>query len=447
MEKVNKDKETVRSSNLFPVVGIGASAGGLDAFKRLLKAIPEDSGMAYILVQHLDPAHESVLADLLQRVTKVPVSEITDNMEVVADHIYIIPSNKLLTASDGVLRLSARLPKNHKNMPIDLFFSSLAEVHQSHAIGVVLSGTGADGTLGLRAIKDQGGITFAQEPKSAAYDGMPQSAIDAGVVDFMLAPENVPGQLQLLNDTFKNGPVIDDGHKQQTEEYDFQQILTLLRIRKGVDFTYYKQTTIRRRIMRRIALSMMGNIAEYFAYLTDNKDEQDILYQDLLIPVTQFYRDPKVFDAICETVFPSLLKDRQGNEPIRVWIAGCSTGEEAYSMVMCFHECLKNKASIAKIQVFATDISSVAISKARSGIYKKSEVAGLSAARLQEFFTKTDGKYLLNKSIRDTCVFADHNFLSDPPFAKIDIVSCRNALIYVEPILQKKGVSNLSLRT
>src|SRR5579872_3652723 len=209
MGKSNKDKVKILSSNLFPVVGIGASAGGLDAFKRLLKAIPEDSGMAYILVQHLDPAHESILADLLQRITKIPVQEITDNMEVAPDHIYIIPSNKLLTATDGVLQLRARLPKNQRNLPIDVFFASLAEVHQSHAIGVVLSGTASDGTLGLKAIKDQGGITFAQEQRSAAYDGMPQSAIDAGVVDFILPPEKIPGQLMRLNNTFR-GDGIDE---------------------------------------------------------------------------------------------------------------------------------------------------------------------------------------------------------------------------------------------
>src|SRR5690349_9537330 len=248
MIKSNKNKEKILSSNLFPVVGIGASAGGLDAFKRLLKAIPEDSGMAYILVQHLDPAHESILAELLQRVTKIPVQEITDNVHVVPDHIYIIPSNKLLTATDGVPQLSARLPKGQRNLPIDVFFTSLAEVHQSHAIGVVLSGTATDGTLGLKAIKDHGGITFAQEQKSAAYDGMPQNAIDAGVVDFILSPEKIPQQLLKLHDAFKANPIYDEGNAEQAPENGFKQILSMLRKRRGVDFTYYKQTTIRRRI-------------------------------------------------------------------------------------------------------------------------------------------------------------------------------------------------------
>jgi two-component system CheB/CheR fusion protein len=441
MSTENKDKIKIQSSNLFPVVGIGASAGGLDAFKKLIRAIPENSGMAYILVQHLDPAHESILADLLQRVTTLPVQEITDNIQVVADHIYIIPANKLLTATDGVLRLSDRLPKNLRNMPIDLFFTSLAEVHQSHAIGVVLSGTATDGTMGLKAIKDHGGITIAQELKSAAYDGMPQSAIDANVVDYILSPEKIPGQLLALTNALKAG-IPDSGEDiQQAEEEGFKQILSLLRIRKGIDFTYYKQTTIRRRINRRIAFSNKENITEYLDHLKEDKSELDILYQDLLIPVTQFFRDPKAFECLNEMIFPTLFKGRPANEPLRFWVAGCSTGEEAYSIVICLHEYLGERAATSKIQVFATDISEIAIAKARTGIYKRSEVTGLSASRLEKFFSVKDGSFLLNKSIRDTCVFAYHNFLKDPPFARIDLISCRNSLIYMESNLQKKALA------
>ncbi|HMH24726.1 MAG TPA: chemotaxis protein CheB [Puia sp.] len=441
MTKSYKDKVTILSSNKFPVIGIGASAGGLDAFKRLIRAIPEHSGMAYILVQHLDPDHESILSDLLQRVTKIPVQEITDNVHVAPDHIYIIPSNKLLTASDGVLQLSARLPKTIRNLPIDVFFRSLAEVHQSHAIGVVLSGTATDGTLGLKAIKDQGGMTFAQEQQSASYDGMPQSAIDAGVVDFILPPEKIPQQLLLLKNTSRASAVNEKGNIEQGQEEGFKQIISLLRMRRGVDFTFYKQTTIRRRINRRIALSMKGTMAEYLVFLKENKLELDILYQDLLIPVTQFFRDPKVFDNLFETIFPALVKDRQRNEPLRVWVAGCSTGEEAYTIAICFQEYLADKKLNLTMQVFATDISEIAITKARSGIYSANEITGLSAERLQQFFTRTDGKFRLVKTIRDTCIFAHHNYLKDPPFAKIDLVSCRNSLIYLEPFLQKRALT------
>jgi two-component system CheB/CheR fusion protein len=441
MPEENKDRIKIRSSNLFPVVGIGASAGGLEAFKRLLKAIPENSGMAFILVQHLDPNHESNLTNLLKRVTPIPIREITDNIQVEANHIYIIPANKLLKATDGVLQLSPRLPKNQKNMPIDLFFASLAEVHQSHAIGIVLSGTATDGTLGLKAIKDHGGITFAQDQQSAAYDGMPQSAIDAEVVDFILPPEQIPARLLTLINTLKINSFNEEETAQQLQEDAFKQILSTLRIRRGVDFTYYKQTTIRRRITRRMALSMKGNIAEYLVYLKENRPEQDILFQDLLIPVTDFFRDPKTFENLCETIFPALLKDKPANEPLRIWIAGCSTGEEAYSMVMCLHEYLGEKASNFKLQVFATDLSEPAIAKARAGVYMKSDTGNLAPARLQQFFAKADGKFRLNKSIRDACVFAHHNFLKDPPFAKIDLISCRNALIYMEPFLQKKALT------
>jgi two-component system CheB/CheR fusion protein len=431
----------IKSENLFPVVGIGASAGGLDAFKRLLKAIPQHSGMAYILVQHLDPAHDSILAELLQKVTRIPVKEITDNVFVQPDNVYIIPSNKLLTANDGVLQLSSRLP-HQKYLPIDVFFHSLAEVHQSHAIGVVLSGTQCDGTLGLKAIKDHGGITFAQDPVTAAYDSMPQNAVDAGVVDFILPPEQIPVRLQQINTIMQPQPAANDSDDLKLQEKGFKQILNLLYKRKGADFSSYKQTTIRRRIKRRISLSMMAGMAEYLAFITDNKNEQDILYQDLLIPVTGFFRDAKVFEAICETVLTVLLKNRDGSEPLRIWIAGCSTGEEAYSLIMCMHDFFAALPTPAiPIQVFATDISEPAIAKARSGKYKKNEMTGLSAQQIKNFFTLNDGLYRLNKDIRDCCVFAFHNYLKDPPFARMDLVSCRNSLIYLEPVLQKKALT------
>jgi two-component system, chemotaxis family, CheB/CheR fusion protein len=440
MKKMNKEKPKILSPNIFPVVGIGASAGGLDAFKKLIKAIPENSGMAYVLVQHLDPSHESLLPDLLQKVTTIPVLEITDDIKVRPDHIYIIPSNKVLLANDGVLELSPRPEKgkNQRNLPIDLFFNSLAEVHQSYAIGVVLSGTASDGTLGLRAIKDQGGLTFAQDEESAAYDSMPHSAMMAGVVDFILPPEKIPGKLVELTNSVYN-----IGEEQSTipekDETALKQILSLLRVRKGTDFTYYKQTTIRRRILRRMVLNKDKEPASYLNFLRENKGEQDALYQDLLIPVTSFFRDPKVFDNLCESVFPDIIKNKAIGEPIRVWVAGCSTGEEAYSIAICLKEFLGDKNE--KVQIFATDISEPAIAKARAGIYSKSEIEGVTTQRLQEFFSKMHGGYQVNKLVRDMCVFAVHNFLKDPPFGKIDLVSCRNVLIYMEPYLQKKALT------
>ena len=451
MPKSDQDKTKILSKNLFPVVGIGASAGGLDAFKKLLKAIPENSGIAYVLVQHLDPTHESMLPELLQKVTNIPVLEISDDIKVQPNHIYVIPSNKMMVATDGVLLLAPRpvKSKTERNLPIDLFFTSLAEVHQAHAIGVVLSGTASDGTLGLKAIKDHGGITFAQDEESAAYEGMPHSAAQAGVVDFILPPEKIPQKLLEVTKIINgNGNGYDEQHLPLQDEDVFKQILSLLRIRKGTDFTYYKQTTIRRRILRRMALNKNEEPADYLKYLRENKPEQDVLYQDLLIPVTSFFRDPKIFDNLCESVFPHIAKNKTAGEPIRVWVAGCSTGEEAYSIAICLKEFLGSNDSLpfgesrgGAVQIFATDISEPAIAKARTGIYTKNELAGLTPQRLQEFFTKNNGGYQANKSIRDICVFAVHNFLKDPPFGKMDFVSCRNVLIYMEPYLQKKALT------
>ncbi|MEO6547533.1 MAG: chemotaxis protein CheB [Ferruginibacter sp.] len=451
MSKKIDTSTPIKSQNLFPVVGIGASAGGLDAFKKLLKAIPENSGMAFVLVQHLDPARDSMLPELLQKVTRVPVLEITDDVKVLPNHIYIIPSNKMLLATDGVLQLSPRpaKSKNELNLPIDLFFTSLAEVHQTHAIGVILSGTASDGTKGLKAIKENGGLTFAQDEASAQFDGMPHSAAEAGVVDFILPPEQIPQKLMDIR-----GHIAKTDEELQNislpEEEIFKQIHALLRVRKGTDFTYYKQTTIRRRILRRMALNKNSDSGTYLKFLREHKSEQDVLYQDLLIPVTSFFRDKTTFDNLCELVFPNILNNKSANEPIRLWVAGCSTGEEAFSMAICIKEFLnsipqlndseKQSNADMKIQIFASDISEPAIIKARRGIYSKADIEGMNPQRLQEFFSKVNGSYQVNKSIRDMCVFAVHNFLKDPPFAKMDLISCRNVLIYMEPYLQKKAL-------
>ncbi len=428
----------ILSDNLFPVVGIGASAGGLAAFKKLIKAIPEQSGLAYVLVQHLDPTHESLLTEILQKITPIPVLEITDEVVVQPDHIYILPSNKMLVANDGVLQLSARTTKKGElNHPIDLFFTSLAEVHHSHAIGVVLSGTGSDGTKGLRAIKVNDGITVAQDEVSAGHAAMPNSAVQAGVVDFVLPPDEIPRKLiditRLVREQGGDQSVVPE-----LAHDVFNRILMVLRTRKGTDFMHYKQTTIRRRIARRMAISKKESPADYLAFLQDDKPEQLALYQDLLISVTTFFRDHPVFNNLCESVFPHIVKKTAG-EPIRIWVAGCSTGEEAYSIAMCFSEFLGDRQE--RVQIFATDLSEPAVAKARAGIYTKADVADVSPQRLQAFFSETNGGYQINKAVRNMCVFAVHNFLKDPPFGKMDFISCRNVLIYMESHLQKKALS------
>jgi two-component system, chemotaxis family, CheB/CheR fusion protein len=440
ISSTEKSKVTELSKNLFPVVGIGASAGGLESFKKLVRAIPEKSGMAYILVQHLHPDHSSALPEILQRECGIPVQEIRNNMEVMPDNVYIIPANKMLVATDGILQISPRPSKDRKNMPIDVFFSSLADVHQSHAIGIVLSGSGIDGTIGLKNIKAQGGITFAQDLESAAYDAMPSSAINAEVVDFILPPEKMPLQLLELSRKFSllSSEDIETDAK-LTENESFNNILTFLRTRNGVDFTYYKQTTIRRRILRRLAILNLNKVADYFEFLKQNKPERDILFNDLLIPVTSFFRDPKTFEYLRNSIFPELIKNKSLGKPLRIWIAGCSTGEEAYSVGICLHEYLSDKVSTIKIQIFATDTSEKSITKARVGLYASRDLEGVSEQRLQQYFIKTTGGYQVKKIIRDMCVFAFHNFLKDPPFAKMDLLSCRNVLIYLEPFLQKKA--------
>lgn len=438
--KKNVNKLLISYSGTFPVVGIGASAGGLDAFKKLLNAVPENSGIAYLLVQHLDPHYESMLPDLLQKVTAIPVVEILADVRILPNHVYIIPSNKMLTANEGVLQLVPR-PEPDRTQPIlliDHFFNSLAETFHSNVIGVILSGTASDGTRGLKTIKDQGGITIAQDEASAAYKSMPDSAVKAGVVDFVLPPEAIPQKLSEITLTLKSNDNRETSNELEEEEL-YKQILSLLRIRKGTDFSNYKQTTIRRRILRRMVMNKFEKTADYLIHLQENKSEQDVLYQDLLIPVTCFFRDSKTFEHLCESVFPHLLKNKSRTEPIRIWVAGCSTGEEAYSLAMCFKEYLGDNHE--KVQIFATDLSEPAIAKARMGIYSKNEVSDVSPQRLKAFFVKKNDNFQLNKQIRDMCVFAVHNFLKDPPFSKIDFISCRNVLIYMEPYLQKKALT------
>jgi two-component system CheB/CheR fusion protein len=440
MRKIN-NAETPNSQ--FPVVGIGASAGGLDAVTAFLKALPAKSGMAYVFVQHMSPDHESILPEILQKVTPFPVQQITDNIHLEPDNLYIIPNNKIVTTTDGILKLAPLNKKTDLGNTINLFFSSLGMVHQSYAVGIVLSGALHDGTLGLQIIKSYGGLTFAQDEESAAFDSMPNSAVRSGAVDFVLSPADIAKELIKVNSPFNanyTSAEVSETVPQKDNEI-FKQILTVLRVRRGVDFTYYKQSTLKRRIIRRMALNKIGKPADYLNFLRENKSEQDALYNDMLISVTNFFRDTQSFEVLCETIFPELVERKTINEPLRIWIAGCATGEEAYSMAICLQEQLGDKASAMKLQIFATDISEIAINKARTGIYNQNELAGISSSRLQQFFVKLDGSYQVTKTIRDMCVFAHHNLLKDPPISKIDLVSCRNVMIYLEPVLQKRALT------
>jgi len=419
----------------FPIVGIGASAGGLEAFTQFIDAIPYNSDMAYVIVQHLHPMHDSMLTELLFRVAKIPINEITDEIHLAPNHIYVIPENKMLTSFDGVLKLSPR-KKDTKNQAIDIFFNSLAEVHLDLAYGVLLSGNGSDGTIGLGAIKKHGGITFAQDI-DALYTEMPQNAINAGVVDYVMTPLKIVEKLIKIS---KLKHIISEEHDSDNEAL-FQEINKVLHQQSGVDFTYYKQTTIRRRIARRMTLSKIVNLRDYLKVLRGDKLAVEGLFNDILIPVTEFFRDSKIFQTIREKVFPIITsKVSQGNT-IRIWIAGCSTGEEAYTLAIALHEFLGENLQAKEIQIFASDISEVAIAKARIGFYRKSQMANVSENILLRYFTSNTNGYTIKRQIRDLCVFAVHNFLNDPPFAKMDLITCRNVFIYMDSFLQKRALT------
>lgn len=436
-EKVSVTREPRATTQDFPIVGVGASAGGLDAFRQFLKAIPENSGMAYVLVQHLYAAHESILPEILARYTKVPVLEITDDIHLAPDHIYVIPENKILTSIDGILKLSAR-EKESRNAAIDIFFVSLAEVHLKLAVGIVLSGTGTDGTLGLKAIKKHGGTTFAQDNGSAAYGQMPLNAINAQTVDFILPPDKMPAKILELNLAADNHASADTT---KDEENAFREIIMFLRKSNGVDFTYYKQSTIRRRMARRMALSKSKSFIDYLKLLNEDPVAPALLFNDLLIPVTTFFRDPKVFAEITENIFPIIAQNKNDLNAIRVWVAGCSTGEEAYSLAIALQDFMEDNKNGIQIQVFASDISEISLTKARKGFYKESQITNVSEGLLKKYFDRKAEGYQIKKQIRSLCTFALHNFLKDPPFARMDLISCRNVLIYMDPFIQKKALT------
>ena len=435
------DQNTVQVSNLqFPVVGIGASAGGLDAIKDFIQSIPAKTGMAYVFVQHLSAGRDSALPEILKTLSKIPVLEVQENINLEKDHFYTVPSNKILITEDGKLKLADK--KDHMKT-IDIFFSSLGLVHQSFSVGIVLSGTLNDGTLGLQVIKTYGGITMAQDERSAAFNEMPNNAVKAGAVDFVLTPKDMIRKLIQLNQPFRENYSSREisKHVPEKDEEVFKQLITVLRVRRGVDFTFYKSSTLKRRIVRRMALNKIEKPEDYLAFIRENKIEQDALYNDILISVTNFFRDEASFDLLCKTIFPILIKQKKDSNILRIWVAGCATGEEAYSMAICLLEYLGDKASAMKIRIFATDISETALAKARTGIYRQSDLTGVSPSRLQQFFNKLDGNYQVDKSLRDMCVFAQHNLLKDPPFSQMDLISCRNVLIYLEPVLQKRALN------
>ena len=434
-------KERAEGSSLPIVVGVGASAGGLEAFTELLSQLPGDTGMAFVLIQHLDPNHESHLTELLSKASKMPVCEVKGETRVEANHVYVIPPRCNLGISEGVLHTPPR-PERGRNMPIDSFLRALAADRGSESIGVVLSGTASDGTLGLQAIKAAGGITFAQEKGTAKFDSMPGSAIAAGVVDFVLPPARIARELTAIARDSRARIELREA-TETSEEAELNKIFRLLRKAAGVDFTYYKHSTLQRRIKRRMALRGFAKLEDYIRDIEQNLEEAHALCEDCFITVTSFFREPAIFEELKKRVFPALVENRGIEDPIRIWVPGCATGDEAYSIAICLMEFLDSAKVSVPFEIFATDISESAIEKARAGTYSGAALAHVSPQRMARFFTRTERGYQIAKTIRDVCVFARHNVAQDPPFSRLDLISCCNVLIYLGAVLQRKVLSLL----
>jgi len=415
-----------KNANSFTVVAIGASAGGLEAVTLLLQNLSPETGMAFIYVQHLSPDHESLLVPLLSKKTEMKVQDIDDMEKLVPNNVYVIPYNKEIEVIDGHIQLIPRPQNKSSNLSIDVLFSSLAETHKENVIGIILSGSASDGTRGLSEIKEAGGITFAQDD-SAKFTSMPHSAIASGLVDFVLSPKEIAEELNWMS---KHDLIIRSPEKPSSKSKidnnnsDLKKIFQILLKKKNVDFSFYKLNTIKRRMLRRMLIHKIETIKQYADLLAKNDNELDLLFQDLLINVTEFFRDTEAFELLKKSIFPMLLKSKSQNETLRIWVAACATGEEVYSIAMLLRELQGNKTKHIPFQ-----------------IYSINQLKNVSPKRLQQFFTKSNNKYRISKALRDVCVFAQHNILRDPPFSRMDFISCRNLLIYLDNAAQKKSIS------
>jgi two-component system CheB/CheR fusion protein len=430
-----------RANPGFAVVGIGASAGGLEAFRRFFLALPDEPGMAFVLIQHLAPDHESLTAELLARHTKMPVVQATDDLLIEPNHVYVIPPKQYLAMSGDKLRLSAPVERRGMRVPVDFFFRSLAEDQQERAIGILLSGTGSDGTNGVREIKAAGGMVMVQAPETTTWEGMPRSAIATGVVDHILPIEKMPA---VLSKYVKHWYVNGDGRPHPVVEKapdNLNLIVGLLRARAKYDFSSYKQGTLLRRIQRRMGLNHIQDMQEYIELLRQNKDEVSALFKDMLISVTSFFREPDAWETLEQQILAPLVTSRGPDTPVRIWVPGCATGEEAYSLAMLVLSHAERQDKVLDVHIFASDIDHEALGFARAGVYPESIAADVPPDLLRRFFIKGEHTYRVSKEMRDIVVFAEQNVISDPPFSKLDLISCRNVLIYLESDVQKKILS------
>ena len=423
----------------FPVVALGASAGGLEALEQFLGGVPQGSGMAFVVIQHLDPTHKGIMAELLQRATGMKIAQVKDRTRVRPDCVYVIPPNKDMSILHGVLHLLEPAAPRGLRLPIDYFLRSLAQDQQERSIGVILSGMGSDGTLGLRAIKERAGLALAQEPAKAKFDAMPRSAIDAGLADIVAPAEELPGKIiEYLR--LAPRPARREAAVEEKTQSALEKAIILLRSHTGHDFSLYKRNTLYRRIERRMGIHQLGKMAAYVRYLQENSQELDLLFKELLIGVTNFFRDTAAWEQMRAEAIPTLLANRATGQTLRAWAPGCSTGEEAYSLAIAFKEAMegaKLKGNF-NLQVFATDLDRDAIDTARQGVFKENITADVSPARLARFFIKEERGYRVRQEIREMIIFAPQNLIMDPPFTKLDILICRNVLIYLTQEMQKK---------
>ena len=440
--KTNKRKSQPAKEQVddkFLIVGLGASAGGIQALKEFFTQVPEGSGIAYVVILHMSPEHESKLAEILQSSTAIPVTQVRERIKVEPDHVYVIPPNQNLAMADGHLALTHMIGAEERRSPVDLFFRTLAEANEDRGVSVILSGTGANGSMGIKRIKEYGGVAFVQDPKEAEYDDMPRNAIATGMADYILPVAEIPAKIISYKDHI--GTVQSPEVAEKTSGMNEQSLLdifTQLRVRTGHDFSNYKRATVMRRLERRVGLRELPGLAEYVRFLREQPLEVHALMKDLLISVTNFFRDPESLEALKQRVMATILQHKRHDEPIRVWVAGCATGEEAYSIGMLFSECIAEDSVGRNLQVFATDLDQDAIQIAREGYYKEADVADVSPERLRRFFTHEGEGYRVRRELRDSILFAVHNVIKDPPFSQLELVSCRNLLIYLNRTAQNR---------
>lgn len=421
------------------VIGIGASAGGLEALETLFDSMPAEAGLAFVVVQHLSPDFKSLMDELLSRHTKMRVCRVTDGMPVAPNAIYLIPPKKEMIIAGGRLLLTDKDPTRGLNLPIDIFFRSLAQDVGRHAVAIILSGTGSDGSRGICAVRDAGGTVIAQDPETAKFDGMPRSAVDTGAVDYVVAPESMP-RVILANVAQQNSLAEPPGETDVSEE-GMAAIFRILRNEYGIDFAHYKPSTVSRRIARRLQLNQSFDLDDYVQRLREDSQEVNHLYKDLLIGVTEFFRDREAFQLLERDVIPQLLDRSRSNEGIRVWVAGCATGEEAYSIAIALDEVIKQRRILTDLKIFATDVHRTSLEYASAGVYEEASLSKVSADRLDRYFIRDGSHYRVSSDLRKQIVFAPHNVIRDAPFTKLDLISCRNLLIYLEPAAQKKVLS------